>query len=123
MGYLHFKNNYMEDKKKKNEGEYPELEKLNIQGDTYLTTFTKKYRNRHAWVQPNHKLVISFIPGTIREVFIREGDTVMAEQKIAILEAMKMMNTIYAPISGKVKSLKIAVGDCIPKGTVMVEFE
>ncbi len=109
--------------KLKQEGDAPELKPLNVLGDVYYTTFTKKYRNRKPWTKQSSKEVISYIPGTIRQVLIKEGDTVKADQKLLILEAMKMMNTVYAPVDGKIKSLKVSAGDCIPKGTVLIEFE
>jgi biotin carboxyl carrier protein len=99
-----------------------DLKKLTVQGDTYLTTFNKKYENRKKWVKPNKKEVISVIPGTIRQVLVKEGDKVKTTDKLLVLEAMKMMNTIYAPVNGKIKSLHVSVGDCIPKGTLMIEI-
>jgi biotin carboxyl carrier protein len=113
----------MKDKLKSQEGEAPELKPLNVLGDIYYTTFTRKYQNKKPWAKKNAKEVVSFIPGTVREVLIKEGDTVELEQKLLILEAMKMMNTIYSPGTGKIKSIKVNVGDCIPKGTVLIEFE
>jgi biotin carboxyl carrier protein len=112
-----------ENNSKKQAGETPELKELNIMGDVYHTTYSKKYENRKKWSKPNIKEVISFIPGTIREVLVKEGDTVAFEQKLLVLEAMKMMNTIYAPIAGKIKKINIKTGDCLPKGTLMIEFE
>lgn len=100
-----------------------ELKKLTVLGDTYHTTFTKKYENRKKWIKPNKNEVISVIPGTIREVLVKEGDKVNTSDKLLVLEAMKMMNTIYAPVKGKIKSLRVSVGDCIPKGTLMIEIE
>jgi biotin carboxyl carrier protein len=100
-----------------------DLVKLTVQGDTYHTTLNKKYENRKKWVKPNKNEVISVIPGTIREVLVKEGDTVNTTDKLLVLEAMKMMNTIYAPVKGKIKSLHVSVGDCIPKGTLMIEIE
>ncbi len=112
-----------EDKLRKKEGESPELQKLNINGDIYYTTFTKKFTRHQLWSKPDLREVISHIPGTVREILVKEGDNVNSDQKMLILEAMKMMNTIYSPVSGKIKSIKVKVGDCIPKGTVMIEFE
>jgi biotin carboxyl carrier protein len=56
-------------------------------------------------------------------VLVKEGDNVVFEQKLLVLEAMKMMNTIYAPMAGKIKKLNVKTGDCLPKGTLMIEFE
>jgi len=100
-----------------------DLKKLTVQGDTYHTTYNKKYENRKIWIKPNKNEVISVIPGTIREVLVKEGDKVKTSDKLLVLEAMKMMNTIYAPVKGKIKSLHVSVGDCIPKGTLMIEIE
>lgn len=99
------------------------LQKLNINGDEYITTYTRKYENRKKWTPPNEKELVSFIPGTIRQVLIKEGDTVKANQPLIVLEAMKMMNTIYAPFDAKIKSLHIKTGDRLPKGTLMLVFE
>jgi biotin carboxyl carrier protein len=109
----------MTEKKDKTE----DLKKLTVQGDTYHTTYTKKYENRKKWIKPDKNEVISVIPGTIREVLVKKGDKVTTSDKLLVLEAMKMMNTIYAPLNGKIKSLHVSVGDCIPKGTLMIEIE
>lgn len=101
----------------------PEFKELIIQGDTYLTTFNRKYESRQTWIKPDKKKVISFIPGTIRQVLVKPGDLVNIEDKILVLEAMKMMNTIHAPMSGTIKSVLVKEGDRLPKGTVMVEYE
>ena len=99
------------------------LKKLVIQGDTYMTRLTRKYMGRQKWIKPDQKKVKSFIPGTVRQVLVKPGDRVKAGDKILVLEAMKMMNTIYAPLSGKIKSVLIKEGDRLPKGSVMIEFE
>jgi biotin carboxyl carrier protein len=112
-----------EKKPKTSEGEGSNLQKLDIHGDIYYTTFTRKYKIRQHWKKPNDKEVVSFIPGTIRQVLVKEGETVKAEQKLLVLEAMKMMNTISSPLSGKIKPVKVKVGDRLPRGTVMIEFE
>ena len=100
-----------------------ELKKILIQGDTYYTTLNRKYMNRQKWVKPDAKKVISFIPGTIRQVLVKAGDPVKAGEKLLVLEAMKMMNSIYAPMNGTIKTLLVKEGDRLPKGTVMIEFE
>jgi biotin carboxyl carrier protein len=112
-----------ENKPKTPKGEAPKIQELRVNGDIYYTTFTRKYENRQPWSRPNVKEVISFIPGTIRQILVKEGETIKAEQKILVLEAMKMMNTIYSPISGKIKSILVKEGDRLPKGTVLIEFE
>jgi biotin carboxyl carrier protein len=101
----------------------PELKELVIQGNTYLTRYNKKYQQRQSWSKPDPKKVVSFIPGTIRQVLVRAGETVAATDKLLVLEAMKMMNSIYSPINGRIRSVMVKEGDRIPKGMVMIEFE
>jgi biotin carboxyl carrier protein len=74
----------MKDKMKSQEGVTPELKKLNVQGDIYYTTFTRKYEMRQPWIKPDHKEVLSFIPGTVREISVKEGDNVNSEQKLLV---------------------------------------
>jgi len=99
------------------------MKEITVMGVTYLTTFTKKYLNRKKWEKPDFKKVISFIPGTIREIYVKPGDQVLMNDKLVIMEAMKMLNTIIAPITGKIKSVAVNTGDKLPKGALIVEFE
>ncbi|MEJ5171160.1 MAG: biotin/lipoyl-containing protein [Fimbriimonadales bacterium] len=48
--------------------------------------------------------------------FVREGDTVVAGQVVAIIEAMKVMNEITAPVSGKVTSIVARPGQLVEAG-------
>ncbi len=94
-----------------------------VNGMTMSTTLTKKFMNRRKWVKPHNNKIYSFIPGTIRELFVKEGDNVQENERLLILEAMKMMNVITAPLNGTISKIHIAPGDKVPKGKVMVEFE
>jgi acetyl-CoA/propionyl-CoA carboxylase biotin carboxyl carrier protein len=40
-----------------------------------------------------------------------------------VLDAMKMEQSISAARNGVIKSIKVQVGETIPSGTVLVEFE
>lgn len=99
------------------------LKYFNATGDSYYTTFTKKYEKRQSWAKPDEKEVMSFIPGTVKDVLVKAGDKVTEGQTLATLEAMKMLNTIYSPFAGKIKSVNVKSGDRIPKGIIMMEFE
>jgi biotin carboxyl carrier protein len=96
---------------------------LIIHGVKYRTTYTRKYENRKKWVKPNYKHLISFIPGTIEDIFVKEGDTVTKGEKLLVLEAMKMLNSIEVPMDGKIQRIHVKKGDKIPKGFLMIEFE
>ena len=89
----------------------------------YKTKLTKKFENRVKYEAPNPDHIMSYIPGTICEVFVKEGQKVKEGESLLILEAMKMRNQIAMPRTGKVKSIKVAQGDRIPKNHLMVEIE
>jgi biotin carboxyl carrier protein len=95
---------------------------LVIHGGNYKTLLTKKYENRKKWVKPNEKLIYSFIPGTVTEIFIKKGQILKKGDKLLMFEAMKMLNSIEMPINGKIKKLNVNVGDKIPKGSLMIEL-
>lgn len=70
-----------------------------------------------AAVGEGEKLVSPF-PGLIKELLVKEGDSVAVNQPILVLEAMKMDNDITAPVAGKV-SFKVAAGDNVETNTLL----
>lgn len=63
--------------------------------------------------------VTSPLPGVIIEVSVKEGDTVAAGQKVAVLEAMKMENEIIAADDGVITSVCVQKGASVANGTVL----
>jgi biotin carboxyl carrier protein len=43
--------------------------------------------------------------------------------KLLILEAMKMKNIIYAPFDAKIKKVYVKEGEMVPKSALLIEFE
>ena len=89
----------------------------------YQTTYNKKYINRKVWVEPNFNHIKSYIPGTIIDVLVKEGQKVGAGESILILDAMKMYNDIKMPFKGKILRINVIKGQKIPKEFVMSEVE
>ena len=89
----------------------------------YKTLLTKKYLNRKQWENPNPYDIQSIIPGTILNVYIKEGDIVAEGAPLLILEAMKMQNRIEMPFTARIKKINVEVGVRIPKETLMIELE
>jgi biotin carboxyl carrier protein len=100
-----------------------ELKILNIRGEMYRTRLTRKFSSRTSWKKPDEKQLLSFIPGTICQIFVKPGDRVDTDTRLMILEAMKMQNVITSPVAGKIKSVLVKEGEKIRKGIVMLEFE
>jgi pyruvate carboxylase len=89
----------------------------------YQTTYNKKYENRKVWVEPNFNHIKSYIPGTIIDVLVKEGQKVGAGESILILDAMKMYNDIKMPFKGRILRINVIKGQKIPKEFVMIEIE
>ena len=103
--------------------EKPAYVEFAVTARKYKTLLTKKYQNRKPWVDPNPLEVQSIIPGTILEVFVKEGDVVKEGAPLLILEAMKMQNRIEMPFTAMIKKINVEVGVRIPRDTLMIELE
>ena len=67
--------------------------------------------------------VRSPLPGTILEIFCKAGDTVKRGQKLFVLEAMKMENSINSDRDGVVREIKVNKGDSVLEGADLVIIE
>ncbi len=63
------------------------------------------------------------LPGTVIAVNVKVGDTVKAADTVVLLEAMKMENAIHAGRDGRVAAVKVAAGDSVLEGAVLVTLE
>ena len=61
--------------------------------------------------------------GTIVKVLVEVGSQVEAGQPVVVLEAMKMENQIQAERPGTVKEIKVAAGDTVGAGDVVVVID
>jgi biotin carboxyl carrier protein len=63
------------------------------------------------------------MPGKVLSVHVEEGDEVSKDQKLLVLEAMKMENVIKAPGDGTIKTVHIADGETVDKKQLLIELE
>ncbi len=63
------------------------------------------------------------MPGLLVSVSVEEGDEVKAGDELAVLEAMKMENTIRAERNGVVAKLNFAAGQSVEVDEVILELE
>jgi biotin carboxyl carrier protein len=63
------------------------------------------------------------MPGLIVRVNVQVGDVVEAGQGVVVMEAMKMENELRATAAGRVKSIEVAPGAAVEKGTLLVALE
>ena len=105
------------------ETEKPEYVDFAVTARKYKTLLTKKYQSRKPWINPSPYDIQSIIPGTIIEVFVKEGDVVKEGAPLLTLEAMKMINHIDMPFTARIKKINVEVGVRIPKDTLLIELE
>ncbi len=96
---------------------------LLIENIKYRTLLTEKYKQRKPYSRKDEKVMAAFIPGTIKELFIQEKSKVKAGDRLLVLEAMKMENTVVSPMDGVIKQIYFAVGERVRKDQVILEFE
>ncbi len=66
-------------------------------------------------------VISSPLPGVIKEIHVKEGQQVKADDVVCILEAMKMGNEIKAGRDGVVKSIDVDKDESVLEGaTIMV---
>ena len=63
------------------------------------------------------------LPGRVIDIKVKVGDEVKAGQEVAVLEAMKMENSITSDVSGKVKQVLAQVGENVPTDAPLLEIE
>jgi len=69
------------------------------------------------------KYVISPMPGLLVEVSVTQGQKVQAGERVAVIEAMKMENVLFAAADGVVKKVVAAKGESLTVDQMIVEFE
>ena len=63
------------------------------------------------------------MPGVVLEVSVKPGDAVVRGQQIAILEAMKMQNSIKSPRAGTIAEVCVAAGQAVGHGDALIRFQ
>ncbi|MCW3117543.1 MAG: biotin carboxyl carrier protein [Chitinophagaceae bacterium] len=63
------------------------------------------------------------MPGLVLEIAITDGQEVNEGDKILILQAMKMENSIIIHTRAKIRKVVVTAGQAVEKGQVLVELE
>ena len=69
------------------------------------------------------KYLLSPMPGLLVSLAVKEGDAVNAGDELAVVEAMKMENTLYAERDGIVASVNFKTGASLAVGDKIMELE
>ena len=65
----------------------------------------------------------SSIPGMVAKVSVNPGDTVVENQVLAVIEAMKMETSVVARISGVVDQVFITDGATVKAGELLMTIK
>lgn len=60
------------------------------------------------------------LPGLILKVTVKEGQEVKSGETVAIMEAMKMQNSVAAPMSGTVATVSCSEGQSVLEGAELL---
>ena len=69
------------------------------------------------------RFVLSPMPGLLVNVAVTAGQKVQAGERVAVIEAMKMENILFAAHDGVVKKIMASQGESLSVDQVIVEFE
>ena len=94
--------------------------------NTYIV-FTERMAELHKLmpvkVPPDlSKFLISPMPGLLVRLNVAEGDEVKAGQELAVVEAMKMENSLHAVQDGVVSQINTSPGDSLAADQAILEF-
>jgi biotin carboxyl carrier protein len=99
------------------------LSKIALEGGVFETRVTRKFQRRKPYEKQDPRIIKAVIPGVVAVVETMVGKAVRQGDTLMILEAMKMLNRIKAPADGTIKVVRVAAGEKVGKGQVLIEIE
>lgn len=115
--------NRKEGQEKKKKQPVAVTDKFVVEFRKYTTELNQKFLDRKPWVPKDESKICSFIPGTVTNIYVKEGQRVEEGQPLMILEAMKMKNTIFAHSAGVILKINVTEGERVPKSKVIFEMD
>jgi acetyl-CoA/propionyl-CoA carboxylase biotin carboxyl carrier protein len=83
----------------------------------------RKVSSHHSSSGSSDKSIKAPMQSTVVKLAVAAGDKVVEGDQILVLEAMKMEQSISSPRDGVIKAVKVSIGETVPSGTVLIEFE
>jgi biotin carboxyl carrier protein len=96
--------------------------RITLENGVFETRVTRKFAQRKPFEKQDPRFVKAVIPGIVAEIVAKAGQPVKRGETMLILEAMKMLNRIMAPQEGIVKAIRVAKGEKVAKGQVLIEI-
>lgn len=67
--------------------------------------------------------IVANMPGKVVRILVGAGDEVKAKDGVIVVEAMKMQNEMRSPKDGIIKEIRVAEGETVNAGDVLVIIE
>lgn len=83
----------------------------------------RKISAHHASGAATATFIKAPMQSTVVKLTVSVGDKVVEGDQVVVLEAMKMEQSITSSRDGVIKAIKVSVGETVPSGTILVEFE
>ena len=89
-----------------------------------LSPFGAELQRRMPYKAPpdTSKLLLSPMPGLLTKLHVAKGDKVSAGQKLVVIEAMKMENTLFAAQDGVVEDICASEGSSLAVDQIIIQF-
>jgi pyruvate carboxylase len=100
-----------------------QFSEIALENGTFETRVTRKFTLRKPYEKQCPGVIKAVIPGVVAEIVTNVGKAVKQGDTMMILEAMKMLNRVMAPLHGTVKAVHVSAGEKVAKGQVLMEVE
>lgn len=67
--------------------------------------------------------ILAPMPRLVLAVHVEPGQTVRRDDKLAVVEAMKMENELRAPAEGRITAVHVSAGETVDKDQLLIEVE
>jgi biotin carboxyl carrier protein len=99
-----------------------DFERLTIDQTEYETEIPRNSLRPFGGL-PDCRDIKAFIPGTVVEIRVREGERVSEGQIVLLLDAMKMHNEVCSSMTGRVAQVLVARGDRVEKNQILIRLD
>lgn len=68
-------------------------------------------------------VITASMAGTVMNVMVATGDTIVAGQEVLMLESMKMEIPVESMSEGNIAEIKVNIGDFVNEGDVLIVLD
>lgn len=96
---------------------------LVVEHTPYQTRSTTKFVRHRKYQRQDPLKVVAHIPGLIVEICCKPGDKIQREDRLMVLDAMKMKNALLATHPGVVEAVHVKAGQRVAKNQVLISLK